>query len=57
MYARYWNNENAEIPAGADLEDRDADITTVGRWNNNLIFRDKGSYVSFKIELHVGLTW
>lgn len=57
MYARFWNNENPEIPAGPDQEGRNADITTAGRWNHNLIFRNQGSYISYKLELHVGLGW
>ncbi|MFN8317956.1 MAG: hypothetical protein U0V54_00915 [Saprospiraceae bacterium] len=57
MYAYFWNDNNSAIPEGKDREGRSEFSKNLGHWNNNLLFFDKGSYLSIKLEVHVGISW
>lgn len=57
VYAYFWNDRNQELPDGPDMEGRSQFSKNIGHWNNNLLFYDRGSFLSIKLEVHAGISW
>lgn len=57
VYAYFWNDRNPVLPEGPDMEGRSQFSKNIGHWNNNLLFYDRGSFLSIKLEVHAGISW